>query len=175
MIASETSEGATVARTRDGHGGLVLRVFANTEGCGNGTVSPNHLVLFEERGGWSSIRFRQTFAGSASCWTIFGGTDSAVPLLHNLQMFDERQDLIRDPVKMGGSTGDAFAGVVSRCDNSTENFWKALGVATGSATVILRRDSSSSPGGLATVASCTAAGPGTASPTWWRYDDVFVR
>jgi hypothetical protein len=94
----------------------------------------------------------------------------------NLIPFDTTIDIIRNQVRMGGSSGDKFDGITHRCDNLPQNFWHPMnGTAVRSAEVVLRRNSNAMPAGPATGVSCTTFGSGTTSPTWWRYSNIYVR
>jgi len=56
------------------------------------------------------------------------------------------------------------------------SFWHDdNGAAERSAVVILRRGLVAGPAGFATATSCTDNGPGTTSPTWWEYREIYVR
>jgi hypothetical protein len=173
----------TVVTSEDARGGLVMRVYANSEGCG-GPDDNVHLVTFADRPPWTQIRARYTFAGGTSCWWIFGSVNVAEPSAHvdgqpiktNLIPFESGVDAIREQQNMGGVLGHAFDGQSLRCDNDAENFWHSdRGPDERSAVVILRRDIVSGPAGLATTASCTDFGSGTTSPTWWEYREISVR
>jgi hypothetical protein len=178
MLGAETTEQATVTRLADDHGGLVMRVFVNSSGC-SGPAPTRHRIFIGESLAWSRIRLKQTFAGNASCWDIFGGmnnTGPVPPLDPNLFAFDTTHDVMRDAVRMGGSLSNAFDGDTNRCDNQMQNFWHTSnGEAPRSATVILRRHVLGAPGGLATGAGCGGYGPGETSDTWWEYRDVYVK
>ena len=96
-------------------------------------------------------------------------------LASNLRPFDASVDAIRNPVKMGGSRGDAVDGVLVRCDQDPANFWEVNTGEIRSATVILRRQDMSYPGGLSTGEDCGGFAPGTTSTTWWEYRDIYVK
>lgn len=182
MIVDERSRAVTIEDTDDANGGLVVRAWANAQGC-TGPDDNVSLVTFTERPAWKQIRAHFTFAGGTSCWWIFGRVNPDVVgqvdgqvIVPNLIPFDLATDVIRDQVRMGGAAGDAFDGVSYRCDNDATNFWHAnRGPAQRSATAILNRNNQPGPAGLATTTSCTDFAPGTSSPTWWEYRDISVR
>jgi hypothetical protein len=157
------------------NGGAVIRVYANHRGCAEEVEHARHLVMLAKGVSWTRLRAKQIFAGAADCWTIFGGVDPKYPLPHGIIPFEPGKDVARDAVRMGGDAGDGFAGATRRCDLQPDNFWNhTTGTAERSVTVILRRQSGA-PAGLATLASCLDEGPGTTSPTWWEYRDVYVQ
>jgi hypothetical protein len=181
MILRERSRSVTVLEEDDARGGLVVRVFANAPGCG--TPPDNvYLVTFSEQPRWTQIRAKYVFAGSTSCWWIFGRVNAEPPGQIDGEVidpyvfaFDPAADTIRDQVRMGGDAGATFDGKTYRCDNEANNFWQGdLGLETRSAVVILRRNMLG-PAGLATTTSCTDNGLSTSSPTWWEYRDIYVR
>lgn len=175
MLGAESPQAVTVVRGVAEHDGVVLRVYANGQACGARTPSARHRVILPDLPAWSRVRSKQTFAGKATCWVVFGGhEDGSEPFDANVLPFDKTKDVIRDEVRMGGSLGDAFAGRTSRCDASPENFWGGIGQPR-SATVILRRSDLVAPSGLATGADCGDFGPGMSSPTYWEYRDIYVK
>lgn len=174
MIAASNGTSTTVVNATDGNGGLVMQVFANTTGCA--AESSRHHVLFKDTFAWSRIRADYTFTGSTSCWGILGNAASATGLTSTLIPYDAAVDVLRNPKRMGGSLGDPFDGMTSRCDNDTTNFWHSNnGLAPRTVTAILRRVSAAAPSGLTLGVNCTAGGPGTTSPTWWKYANIFLR
>lgn len=76
---------------------------------------------------------------------------------------------------MGGEVSALFDGDPARCDQDPENFWEANATTVRAATVILRRGAVDAPAGLCTSAGCGAVAEGTASPSTFTYDDIFVR
>lgn len=174
MIADETAAQTTVVRSADGNGGLIARVYVNSQGCGSGQAKSRHRMIFGDKVKWSRIRFKETFAGNAGCWHVFGGVEND-GLDPNLEPYDPANDVLRDAVKMGGSLGDAFDGKTVRCDNDADNFWQADDNRIRSATVILRRKDATLPAGVSTGADCGSSGPGTTSLTWFEYRAIYVR
>jgi hypothetical protein len=176
MLGVETGTQATATRTAGDHGGLVMRVHVNSNGCGGPTPKTRHRILLADGPAWSRVRVKQTFAGNASCWHIFGGREGADSLDPNLVPFDKTKDVVRDAVRMGGSLGNEYAGATTRCDNEMQNFWyTSNGPAPRSVTVILRRRDPGTPAGLSTGADCGGFGPGETSDTWWEYRDIYVK
>jgi hypothetical protein len=176
LLGEETKKEATVTRVDDDRGGVIMRVYVNGEGCGGGRQPTRHRVFIADRPAWSRVRLKQTFVGRASCWHIFGGQESAVGALDpNIAPFDLTKDVIRDPLRMGGSLGNAFDGKTTRCDDEVQNFWRATETSPRSATVILRRRDLAAPSGPSTGADCGGFGPGVTSDTWWEYRDIYVK
>ncbi len=174
MIASEQKDGVTSSRSVDSRGGLVLRVWANVNGCGS--PGARYQVLLKDVVPWTQVRSYHLFKGSASVWSIWGDGAALGDFAVNLLPFDKAVDVVRLQAGMGGSKGDAFDGLTHRADNLPENFWHGLnGTGPRTAEVILRRKSSLEPAGLATGTSCTPSGPGVASPTYWGYSNIYVR
>lgn len=183
MIEKEVAVHVTVTRRSDSRGGLVLRAYANSPGCGaaDGAAvdDSRHVVFISNVPAWTRIRARHAFAGGTTCWWIFGAVNPLHPDQPNLVTFDPKVDTIRDEVRMGGGgaadAGSTFDGLPFRCDNAPENFWNAArGPFERSAVVILRRDVPG-PAGLAVGTSCSSVSAGTTSPTWWEYRDIYVR
>lgn len=182
MVASEQSLSVTVVAADDARGGLVMRVYANAEGCTQ-PLDNVHLMALSDRPAWTEIRARYRFAGANSCWWILGAVspdESAKidgnSIVSNIIPFEFGVDTIREQVRMGGAAGDAFDGMSTRCDNDAANFWHdSNGFEERSAVVILRRSAVPGAAGLATTTSCTEFGPGTTSPTWWEYSEIAVR
>jgi hypothetical protein len=178
LIAAESPLGVTVVKTADARGGLVLQVYMNRNGCGDGPGSA-HQVLFADSPEWSKVRYNAVFAGKVSCWTIFGDVSSPSGLSPGLVPFVRGTDVSRNEVRMGGANGDAYDGTNTRCDEQPSNFWsKRSGTnAQRSATVILRRaEWHGARAGLATTAECADdVQPGTATSTWWGYSDIYVK
>jgi hypothetical protein len=177
LLGAETNKLATVTRTSDARGGVIMRVYANAGGCTMTDDRTRHRIFIQDLPAWTRVRFAQTFAGGAGCWHVFGGQENAttLPLDPNLIPL-QSTDVIRDAVRMGGSLGDAFDGITNRCDGTPENFWtEANGPALRSATVILRRRDPGAPSGVETGADCCSFGPGDTSPTWWEYRDIYVK
>ena len=175
LLGDETNALATVVRDQDSHGGLVLRVYANSPGCSSTVPATRYRFFVQDRPRWSRIRLKQTFAGSADCWHIWGGSEAKIPLPPNLLPFDPAVDVIRDAVRMGGSNGDAFDGRPNRCDQEATNFWSAGGGTLRSASVVLRRNDPTLPSGIETGADCGDTALGTNSPLWWEYRDIYVK
>lgn len=176
MLGEETNVQATATRVNDAQGGLIMRVYANSYGCGMSDRT-RHRIFIQDRPAWARVRFKQSFAGQADCWHLFGGQEDAtkLPLDPNLVPFAPT-DVIHDAIRMGGAAGDAFNGVTNRCDEAPENFWTgANGPALRSATVILRRRDPAAPAGLSTGADCASIAAGDTSPTWWEYREIYVK
>ena len=148
-------------------GGARVLVYANGYGCGSDDPGTEHDVRITDKVPWTQVRFRQTFTGRASCWTIFEG--------ENLRPFDDAVDVIRDEVQMGGDTGSAFDGDTRRCDLDAANFWEQKAGTTKQAVVVLRRQDAGAPAGLRTHADCVDRAEGTDSPTTFTYDQLYVR
>jgi hypothetical protein len=174
LAADETNVGATVVRTADDHGGLILRAYVNNAGCGGGPATRYRFDIHDWPA-WSRVRLKQTFAGRASCWHIWGGLENNAPLPPNLVPFDPSMDIVRDAVRMGGLNGDAFDGVPKRCDSDNANFWAQGPASLRSAVVLLRRKDAAIPSGLSTGADCGDYAPGSTSPLWWEYRDIYVK
>lgn len=182
MIEKEVGVAVSVTRRADARGGLILRVYPNSSGCGAGdgaAEDSRHVVDIARTPPWTRIRARHAFAGGTSCWWIFGAVNPQYPSAPNLIVFDPKIDTIRDQHRMGGGgaadAGDTFDGLPSRCDVDPGNFWNAArGLFERSAVVILRRDAPGSAG-LAVGTSCTSAGTGTTGPTWWEYQEIYVK
>lgn len=173
LASNETAAYTTAQRRTNARGGVELRVYMNSIGCTQ-TPRSRHRVYLANDVPWTQVRYRQKFAGNASCWHIFGGLQTSEPLPANLLPFDKFLDTIRNEVRMGGTAGDAFDGLTYRCDETNENFWLLAGPER-SAEVILRRNDPSLPAGLTTGAECGTFGPGTTSTTWWEYSEIYVR
>lgn len=175
MAAEETNVKATVTRDADARGGLVMRVYANSQGCSSMVPPTRHRFIIRDWPAWTRVRLKQTFAGRASCWHVWGGLEANRPLPSNLVPFDKNSDVIRDAVGMGGTSGDAFDGKPLRCDMAPTNFWENGGETLRSARVIVRRNDLTTPAGLSTGADCGDFAPGAASPLWWEYREIYVR
>jgi len=79
-------------------------------------------------------------------------------------------------VRMGGTTGDAFPGVAHHCDQAAANFWtQSTGNGRRSLLAIVHRNSPDSRSAIGTMTSCTSVAPGTTSPTYWEYREIFIR
>ncbi|MFA6185458.1 MAG: DUF2341 domain-containing protein [Candidatus Shapirobacteria bacterium] len=167
MISSEVGTSVTTTKTTNINGGVDISNSITHSGCG---ASIYHRVLFTDIIPWTKIKADYEFLGGNSCWSIFGNT-SYTGGSTNLIAFSSGTDTIHNQVKMGGSNGDNYDGINSRCDNETFNFWHSnQGVGTTrSAQVILRRNSMSSLAGLGTGAACSTAG----YP--WKYKNIYVR
>lgn len=174
LLEPSVRVGVTPLLTNDGAGNLVLRIYGNIPGCSEASEHARDLTYVAPTVTWTKVRYKQTFAGRAACWTIAGGKDPYFPQLHRLIAFDSSVDVVRNAVKMGGTAGDAYDGSTRRCDDNPMNFWLNDGV-MHSATFILRRDAIDGPAGLSTVADCGDFGAGTTSNTYWEYSDIYVR
>lgn len=181
-IDKERSQHVTVVKSVSNRGGVDVRVYANAAGCGVTGQDPAYSVVLRDELKWTHLRARYVFAGSASCWWLFGSANGEQPVFAsdaNLLPFESSVDTATETVRMGGSAGDAFNGVPSRCGDGEPgtNFWDPVnGTALRSALVTLRRSSSSAPAGLATIAGCLPpATAGTSSPTYWEYREIYVR
>jgi hypothetical protein len=174
MIADEVNTAATSVRTVGANGGLTLRVYANTNGCLENQIRSRHRILVEGR--WSKIRVHQVFAGVASCWHVWGGTEATKNSFPpNLVPFTIGTDSIRDEVRMGGIAVD---GRTDQCNANIDNFWAQNSSTLRSATVVLRRNVAGDPAGLSTGADCSNSsmiGPGTTSSLWWEYSDIYIK
>ena len=168
MINSEAiGVSTTNTKTTNTNGGVDFSsLITAVSGCSGGY----HRVLFNDIIPWTKIKADYEFLGGNSCWSIFGNT-SYTGGSTNLITFSSGTDTIRNQVKMGGSNGDNFDGVTSRCDNETFNFWHSnQGVGTTrSAQVILRRNSMSSLAGLGAGTACSV-------PNYpWKYKNIYIR
>ena len=166
MISSEIGTSVTTTKTTNTNGGVDISNLNNLSGCGPVAY---YQVLFTDIIPWTKIKADYEFLGGHSCWSIFGNSGYSAGT--NLIPFASATDTIRNQVKMGGSNGNNYDGVNSRCDNETFNFWHSnQGVGTTrSAQVILRRNSMSSLAGLGTGISCSTAG----YP--WKYKNIYIR
>lgn len=153
MLGEESGIGTTVTRRSDARGGAVLRAYVNLPGCGSGPRS-DHRIVVRDVIPWTRIRFRQSFAGRASCWHVFGFSEDTSLLDANLLPFSKTTDTIRDQVR------------------SPANFWSFGEAELRAATVILRRREPTAPAALVTGADCGSFGAGTASPTFWEYSET---
>jgi hypothetical protein len=165
MINSEIGTSTTVVKTTDPNNGLIYTTTININGCST-VYSKFYLTDIIP---WTKIKANYEFLGGNSCWSIFGNTGYSADT--NLIPFSLGTDTIRNQVKMGGSNGDNYDGINSRCDNVTYNFWHSnQGVGTTrSAQVILRRNNMTSLAGLGTGASCvTSSYP-------WKYKNIYIR
>ncbi len=174
MLANTSAVAATEVRSMGDHDGMVIRVFANNVGCGMGGPRTEHRFVLKDPVPWTRIRVHQIFAGEAGCWHIWGASGGGM-LGVNLTAFTAGTDIIRDAVRMGGSAGDAFDGMLTRCDSDPANFWFYGTTELRSATVVLRRPAPNEPSGIATGADCSKVAPGSSSPTWWEYRDIYVK
>jgi hypothetical protein len=176
MIAEEKKQSVTVVHEKDEKGGFLIRVFANSPGCGASIPADDYVGIIRDAPTWTRLRARYDFYGQSSCWDILGSAVDGVVFPSNMIQFDKTVDVVRDMVKMGGSRGDAFDGDPGRCDNETDNFWNQdVALGRRSLTAVLRRASPNVPAGLGTETSCTQEGPGVMSPTYWEYREIFVR
>jgi hypothetical protein len=175
MIAEEKKLSVTVVHESDARGGLVVRAFANSQGCSVTDVNA-YVVLIRDQPTWTKVRARYDYFGGTACWDMLGGHHQENPFDANVFAFEKTIDVARDMLRMGGSGGDVFDGAAVRCDNDPNNFWhKASGFARRGLVATVRRKSTTLPAGLGTFASCTEFAAGTTSPTYWEYRDVFVR
>lgn len=174
LIDRKTRGGVTAVESKDDAGRLVIRVYANLFGCQTNAEQSRDLTLLAPNVPWTRVRYVQSFYGKVACWTIAGGRDNEFPQPHHLLALDRSIDVVRDQVRMGGSTGDSFNGAILVCNDASTNFW-FFGNAVRSATFILRRDSSDDPAGLSTVVDCGDVAEGTKSPLYWEYSAIFVR
>ncbi len=174
MILEEDKRGVNIGYGADGNGGLIMTVTPTRDGCGGN--ESGHTVLFDDSLEWTQIRADHRFYGGTSCWSIFGryegyGFDVGDTPSPNLHDFDPAEDLIRDQVRMGGSSGDAFSGMIQACNNEATNFWhSARGNGERRAIVILRRVDLGAPAGLSAGVSCTDT-----NTTSWKYQSIYVR
>jgi hypothetical protein len=175
MLSEEKNLQTTSVRQTDETGGLLVRVFANSRGCGD--ADPNvHATFIRDLPKWSQLRARYDFFGSTDCWAILGNLSDEAAVNGNMLAFDKTIDVSRDAVRMGGSAGDAFDGITEKCDVTSTNFWgQPTSVGRRSILATLRRSSPDAPAGLATFTSCTTVAAGTGSPTYWEYREIYVR
>lgn len=176
LIQEHRQREVTLRSESDSLGGLRVRLYANAFGCG--TPAPEHLLLIQDRFPWTRIRFRQRFAGRVSCYAVFGASSGDVNASLNnasLARFEAMEDTIREEIGMSAS-GDAFTDPPALCV-SEAHFWndsRPPGFVR-SARVILRRDPFVEPAGPYTTTGCADTGPGMTSPTWWEYDEIYIR
>jgi hypothetical protein len=174
MIAETKDLETTSVRDADETGALLVRVYANSRGCGDDPDNV-HVTFIRDLPTWSQLRARYDFYGSTDCWEILGSLSKG-PVNANLIPFEPTVDVARDMLRMGGSAGDAFDGVTDRCDVDPKNFWaQPVSVGRRSLVAVLRRASPDVPAGLGTFASCTTVAAATASPTYWEYREIYVR
>lgn len=174
LIESVNGQNVTEVESMDPRGGYGVRVYPNSTGC-NATLATEDVFRVEIKSlwNWTQIRARYEFAGSTSCWGIFG--DMGAHPTVNLEAFNANVDIVRDAVRMGGSAGDAFSGVTSDCTNESTNFWHLMnGNAPRSAVAILRRKFGE-PAGLGTYTTCTQEAPGTSGQTYWEHSEIYIR
>ena len=175
MILEEKKQSVTVVHTTDERDQFMLRVYANSRGCGQGPQD-GYLATVRDVPRWSRLRARYEFYGNTSCWNILGAMSDDVPFVTNIIPFEKTIDVARDALKMGGSLGDAFAGAPERCDDVDTNFWQQQAYfGRRSIVAIVRRGSADLPAGLATSTSCSDVAEGVTSPTYWEYRDIYVR
>jgi len=166
MINSEIGSSVTPTKTTSVNNGVDFSIMNNHSGCGG---SIYYRVLFNDIIPWTKIKADYEFLGGHSCWSIFGNTGYSAGT--NLIPFSLATDIIRNQVKMGGSNGDNYDGINSRCDNKTFNFWhsnQGTGT-TRSAQVILRRNSMASLAGIGTGVGCDVIN----YP--WKYQNIYIR
>lgn len=175
MIVEEKAQSVTSFKTSDENNRFMLRVYANSRGCGEGPEN-GYFAIVRDAPRWTQLRARYDFYGRSSCWDMLGATSSGVPFVPNIIPFEKSIDVAREMVKMGGSLGDAFDGDPNRCDDEPTNFWAGTSDdGRRSMVAIVRRNSPDIPAGLYTAASCTETAPGATSPTFWEYRDIYVR
>jgi len=75
-------------RSKGDHAGAVLEVYVDSQGCASNTPPTRHRIFFADGVPWQRVRYGQTFAGSASCWYVFGGQNDNRALDPNLIPFD---------------------------------------------------------------------------------------
>jgi hypothetical protein len=164
MLTGKTQNHVTMSFDSDDLGGVIVSVAGTVSDC---NVDVSSLITISDAVPWTRIRARYVMGGAASCWSIFG--DHTMGPDARLLPFDATVDSTRNETAMGGSNGDPFDGITTRCDNSLENFWHAYnGYADRSALVVLRRNDSGKPAGLATATSCTL-------DARWSYQQIYVR
>jgi hypothetical protein len=172
----EMSANTTSVMEDDENGGVVLTVYANGTGCGvDGPPAHTFFVDDVMQSPWTEIRFKQLFVGRAPVYSIFGDAEHVYYGSPGLVPFEPGVDFIRDEVAMG-PTGDTFNGQI-RGTGAADSFWHepTNNNLPSSAVVTLRRRDVTKPAGAGTGVMCNPAGEGTTSPTWWRYESVFVR
>src|SRR4030042_2182806 len=165
MIQSEANSSTSNVKTTDANGGLINTI---TITGGLDCNSKSYQMLLKDTIPWTKIRADYEFYGGNSCWGVFG--NGSFGPTSNLIPYQSGTDIIRNQVKMGGSAGDNFDGINTRCDNETTNFWHAnQGNVTRSAQTVLRRDSMSSYAGLQNGVACTGYTDG------WKYQNIYIR
>ncbi|MFA5431898.1 MAG: fibrinogen-like YCDxxxxGGGW domain-containing protein [Candidatus Paceibacterota bacterium] len=164
MIQSELNTLTITTKTVDSNGGLIATIQKTIEGCGNPKY---YQLLLKDLFPWTKIRADYEFYGGHSCWGVFGS--AAYGIGSNIITYQSGVDTIRSQVKMGGTNGNNFDGITSRCDNEGANFWHgANDTGTRSAQVVLRRNSMSSYAGISTGVSCS-------SGNGWSYRNIYIR
>ncbi|OQB08509.1 MAG: hypothetical protein BWY21_01251 [Parcubacteria group bacterium ADurb.Bin216] len=164
MISSESFILTTSVKTVDTKGGLIMTI--NKTGTLTCDANQSHQVLFKDIIPWTKIRSDYEFYDRNSCWGIFGNASRNQG--SNLIPFALGVDVIRNQVKMGGSSGDSFDGITAKCTDLSTNFWHYTN-GTRSAQVILRRNSPSELAGLSTGVNCVDSLNG------WRYKNIYIK
>jgi hypothetical protein len=174
LIATDSVERATVVPVVDVNGGLSMTIYANSPGCQD-AQQVCHSFLIRDDIPWVSLRANYAFVGTARCYSILGGNKwgGACPG-GNLHPFDAKLDVMRDAFRMGLNRSDRFTGNFDSCEPNG-SFWIPDNGDIHQALVILRRDSLASLAGLHTGISCADVSPGTTSPTWWKYERIYIR
>jgi hypothetical protein len=176
MITEETKQSVTVVHDKDTSGRLLIRIFANSDGCSDAIPRDVYGAWLPDTVKWTQLRARYEFYGWSDCWDILGAEAQPGGIPTNIAEFTPGVDTARDAVRMGGKTGDAFPGVAHHCDQDPANFWtSATGNARRSMLAIVRRNSPDTRAAIGTVTSCTNSGPGNMSPTYWEYREIFIR
>jgi hypothetical protein len=154
---------------------LEVTFYANARGCGTPEANAHQIFAVEDALPWSQIRFRQRFAGLASCYSVLGATERIYsPEGPNLHPYDPRLDTVFEEQRMSFD-GDAFPGAIDLCEATPRHFWSREDPEPRSIGVILRRNDPDRPAGPGTGVACNTFGEGTGSPTWWRYEELYVR
>ncbi len=171
MLGESREQHVTVDSAKGEDGGLMVTVYANAEGCGEDASF--HMTLLSPGVPWTEVRFRQVFSGRAQCYGILGIRRYVYSGKMNVVPFDLQVDRIWSQSRMAVG-GGSFDGLIETCDSS-KHFWNQSEPLPSSIEVSLRRIDLSIPSGIGTGVSCNSFAPGNTSPTWWRYDKIFVR
>ncbi len=132
-----------------------------------------HWIKVADLDGWRQIMATYTFHGGATCWNLFGDTETqarGVPAM-NIQPFEPISDFADRAENMSRTTDGAaipYDGRTRYCAPGRDNFWHPdYKASPRTMRVVLRREIVSLPAGLAVVAHC-------GKPAW-QLSDVFVR
>lgn len=83
LVDGAVRVGVTAVPAKDSGGGLALRIYGNIPGCSDESEHARDLTFLAPNVTWGRVRYKQTFAGRAACWTIAGGKDPYFPQPHD--------------------------------------------------------------------------------------------